>query len=56
MILVDTERLEKAIRRFRFYTHIPQGNDDEPCTVGEYKQLVDRIERLFRVFLDELKK
>ena len=56
MILVDIERLKKAIQKFDFDTHISRGDSSSPCTVGEYRQLVESIERLFCDFLDELKK
>lgn len=52
--MVDTDRLRKALKHFSWETHLSNGNSSDPCTVGDYKQLVSSIEKVLRVFIDEL--
>lgn len=54
--MVDTDRLRKALKTFSWDTHQSNGNSSDPCTIRDYNNLVQSIEKVLRVFIDELER
>jgi hypothetical protein len=52
--LVNTDKLQKAVQNFQFYSTPTSGNSSDPCTVGDIKKVVNNVARLFYTFIDEL--
>lgn len=51
---IDTAKLRKLIRDFKFYSAPSSAMQSNPCTVGDIQKVIDNIAKLLNGFVDEL--
>lgn len=54
MHYVDTEKLRKAIKQFRYIARPSDATSSNPCTVHDLNEAIDAVARVLEVFVQEL--
>lgn len=54
--MVNTDRLQKAIRDFEFSARPSATNSSAACTAGDLNRIIDKISKVLKTFVDELEK
>ena len=51
---IDTEKLRKLIKNFKFYSTPSDGMQSHPCTIKDINAVIDNVAKVLNAFVDEL--
>lgn len=51
---VDTQKLRRLIKDFKFHTRPSNGMSTAPCTVQDINKVIDNVAKVLTAFVDEL--
>lgn len=51
---IDTARLRKLIKNFKFYSGPNDTVQSNPCTVSDIRKVIDNVAKVLNGFVDEL--
>jgi hypothetical protein len=54
--LVDVDKLRKAVKTFSYQAGVISANRDDEAKVDDIDNLISEIEKLMKIFIDELAK
>lgn len=53
-VLIDMDKLRKAVRSFAFHARPSSANDATPCTVGDLNEVIADVRKVLEAFIDEI--
>lgn len=51
---IDTAKLRKLIKNFKFYSTPSDGIQSNPCTIGDINKVINNVAKVLNGFVDEL--
>ena len=51
---INTAKLRKLIRNFKFYSAPNDGLQSNPCTIRDINKVIDNVAKVLNGFVDEL--